>query len=95
MARKKQETQTSLVKKTDHLLVVKPNTALDGKQFELLSDLLKREEKEKDVKIVLIPNSVDLVDISEVVHEDEQQPLNAPEKEEDKETNAQSSDDDK
>lgn len=66
MARKKEEVKVEEIKKTEHLLVVKPRVLLDEVQLELLSEVVKKEEERAGVKIVLLPASVDLVGMNEV-----------------------------
>ncbi|GAA0313723.1 hypothetical protein GCM10008967_00260 [Bacillus carboniphilus] len=66
MARK-DEVKANVVKETENLLVFKANRPLDEAQFKLLSKLVREEEEKSGVKIVLVPNSVDIVDYKDLV----------------------------
>lgn len=61
-AKKKKEEDVEVVKETEEVLVLKANKPLDEGQFNLLSDLVKKEEDKSGAKIVLIPHSTDVVE---------------------------------
>ena len=62
MATKKKEVEKVKEVKEDKetILVFKATRPLDKGEFELLSDMIKHEEKKTGVKIVLMPYSCDL-----------------------------------
>ncbi|MBU5214498.1 hypothetical protein [Heyndrickxia oleronia] len=59
---KEKNEDVELIKETEHVLVFKANRRLNESEFNLLSDLVRQEEKKAGVKIILMPNSVDIVE---------------------------------
>ena len=62
MAKAKKKTEAKKVAEKDKVVVFKANRPLTEIQFNLLSDLIKQEEKKTGVKIVLMPYSCDVVE---------------------------------
>lgn len=61
MAEKKTTTKkVTKVKETDKAIIFKTNRPLMKEEFELLSDLVKYEEKKTGLKIVLMPFSCEV-----------------------------------
>lgn len=60
--RKKKETEhdAELVLETKEVLVFKVNRPLDEKSFDLLTNLVRKEEEKSGVQIVVAPYSVDV-----------------------------------
>lgn len=52
--------EVKVKEKEEKILVFKATRPLDEGEFELLSDMIKHEEKKTGVKIVLMPYSCDL-----------------------------------
>jgi hypothetical protein len=63
MAEKKITTKkVTKVKETDKAIIFKANRPLMKEEFELLSDLVKLEEKKTGLKIILMPYSCEVVE---------------------------------
>jgi hypothetical protein len=63
MAEKKTTTKkVTKVKETDKAIIFKANRPLMKEEFELLSDLVKLEEKKTGLKIILMPYSCEVVE---------------------------------
>lgn len=61
MAKKKVTTKkVTKVKETDKAIIFKANRRLTKEEFELLSDLVKSEEKKTGLEIVLMPYSCEV-----------------------------------
>lgn len=69
MTKKKKETTDTevveVVKETEEVLVLRATRPLNGTEFNLMSDMVQKEQKKTGVKIVLIPNSSELVEDEE------------------------------
>ena len=53
--------EVKVLQETNTVIVVQPKQPLTERDFNLVSKLLKEEEKDSGVKIVLLPYSVDFV----------------------------------
>lgn len=56
------ENETQVVKKTNEFLVLQAKRVLNKSEFTLLSDLVRNEQEKSGVKIVLMPNSVEIIE---------------------------------
>lgn len=61
MAKKAVNLDVEVLKETEEQLVVRANKPLKKDEFNLLSDLVKKQEEESGIKIVVLPYSADLV----------------------------------
>lgn len=61
------KSKTNKVQETtaDKVLVVQANKPLTKSEFDLLSDLVKAEEKKTGVQVVLLPHSADLKEVKD------------------------------
>ncbi|MEZ7173598.1 hypothetical protein [Sporosarcina sp. OR05] len=64
MAKKKTDNQAEVISEQEGVVIVKANAPLDKKQFELLSELMRKEEGKSGMKVVVLPYSVDLVEVN-------------------------------
>lgn len=63
MAEKKTTTKKATkIKETDKAIIFKANRPLMKEEFELLSDLVKSEEKKTGLSIILMPYSCEVVE---------------------------------
>jgi hypothetical protein len=81
MARKGNENKAELVKETKDILVFKANRRMGKGEFELLSELVRKEEEKSGVKIVLAPNSIDLESVDNEQQSHEHKPPDEKDKE--------------
>ncbi|MEN2765668.1 hypothetical protein [Ornithinibacillus xuwenensis] len=71
MTNKSVNLDVEVIKETEEQLVVRANKPLKENEFNLLSQLVKKQEEESGVKIVLLPQSAELVNVEEIEAEKE------------------------
>ena len=69
----KVEKETTVINDSDTTVILRANRALSEVQFDLLSNLVRKEEKKAGVKMVLVPFSVDLDSIEEAKSDNKQE----------------------